>query len=534
MAILRAVRAKIRAWIKREIPSLGHHERRGNPDEGLPDPAAALDRFEGWLEARLPPEPRPAWATGVLWTARLVVGRGSWVLGAALVAMSAPFWVFPYRQIESMALASWYRLTATATAEARIETMGLRLVPDSAEGLRGEPYVVLAFEPQAGASTVRVRYLPHGAGLESFHQVYIDEDLFSMPREYSLGFRPRWRDPATGEPRVELAYRSEDAAAVESLAGWNQKTQLANAERSVDRPLEWFLGDWLRAAEDGASVTVRFPPGRPQRVFASDVLSRLPPTGGSPWGALLTSLLICVPFALPFWWAGTRLLARPLPPRWRHVVVWGPLALLPFWGTRYVEAVERLSPEGAEFNPVARKMGSTQVLPGAEPLEALSGPRIVFDLDKSRFAPLLRRVDLRRPADPLPDHDAVWRELSARFNRAVGALPDDELSAMLNVAWHDFGDVSMSPVLIDTARRVTVEPSRSEALREEARRYLLAILETSWPQLCEPAFAARWDELAPLAAHPDPEIAAAAEASIAKHLSWSLERDADGRPRCGS
>lgn len=517
------------------MPGLFEPRRRSRKEEGgLPDPAAALDRFERWVERRLPAEPRPPWAAFVLFVVRLAVGRGSWVLGTALIALSAPFWVFPYRQIESMTLAAWYRSTATARAEARIEGLGLRLLPVRGEGgLRAEPYVWLAFEPRPGAPTVRVRYLPHGVGLEDFHQAYVDGDLFSMPREYSSGFRPRWIDPATGEPRVEISYRPEDAEAVEAVAGWNQKTNLVNAENEVDRPLDWFLGDWTRPAADGRVVTVRFSPDRPERVFATDVLSNLPPIGGGPWWPLIGSLIVCVPFGLPFWWVGTRLVGRPLPPRWRHLAVWGPLALLPFWGTRYLAALERLSPGSMEFNPLAAKMSSTQVLPGSEPAAELAGARRVIGLRNSRFAALLARVDLARPAEPLPDHDSVWRELTVRFAAAARGRSDDELESMFHQAWHDFGDLSMSPVLLPVALQVSTDPARGEELRDTARRFLVSIVESStWPQLCEPAFAARWDDYLPLADHPDPEIAQAARQSIQNHLSWTPERDAAGRPRC--
>ena len=74
MAILRAVRSKVRAWLEREIPGYGTKKKRRAEGEGLPDPAEALDRFDRWVEKRLPAEPRPAWANGVLFGSRLVVG----------------------------------------------------------------------------------------------------------------------------------------------------------------------------------------------------------------------------------------------------------------------------------------------------------------------------------------------------------------------------------------------------------------------------------------------------------------------------
>ncbi|MCZ7651697.1 MAG: hypothetical protein M5U13_11270 [Thermoanaerobaculia bacterium] len=84
-------------------------ERAGEREGGLPDPGAALDRLERAIEARLPAPPRPVWAGLLVFVLRLLLGRGSWVLGALLVALSAPWFVLPYRQVETMVRAAWYR-----------------------------------------------------------------------------------------------------------------------------------------------------------------------------------------------------------------------------------------------------------------------------------------------------------------------------------------------------------------------------------------------------------------------------------------
>ncbi len=341
------------AWLRREMPFLfARRRKRRDPEDGPPDPARWLDQLDRWLERKLPP-PRGPLAELAVFAVRLAIGRGSWVVGALLVAMSAPFFVFPYRQAETMVKAAWYRAAATGRAEARVERAGVRLLPVMDEGgLRGEPYVILAFEPTPGR-TLRVRYLPHGAGLESFNQAWLDSGLLVSPPAWASGWRFRWADPATGEPAIEVNVNPDDLAFVNLPSAWNGETYYDNAVTDLDLPLDWLMAEWRRRPGDDLTLPVRFPPGHPERIFVGDTLSRLPPTLGSGWGELFGSCVIALPFGLPFWWFGTRLLAAPLPRRWRHVLFWGPLALLPLWGTRYLEVVERLSP-GSSSNVLVR------------------------------------------------------------------------------------------------------------------------------------------------------------------------------------
>lgn len=522
------------AWLRRELPTLFTRRRaRHDDDDGPPDPARWLDQLDRWIDRKLPP-PRGPLAELAVFAVRLTVGRGSWVLGALLVAMSAPFFVFPYRQAETMVKAAWYRATATATAEARVERAGVRLLPVMDEGgLRGEPWVVLAFEPAPG-ETVRVRYLPHGAGLESYHQAWLDAKLIVSPPAWASGWRFRWADPATGEPAIELRVHPDDVAFVNLPSAWNGATYYDNAVADLDLPLDWLLAEWRRRADDDFTLPVRFPPGNPRRIFVGDSLERLPPTLGGGWGELFGSCVVALPFGLPFFWFGTRLLARPLPRRWRHLLFWGPLALLPLWGTRYVEVVERLSP-GSSANVLARKLGSTQVLPGAEPADALEGPGARLDLGTSRFAPLLARVDLARPPQPLGSDDTVWEELAARFTAATATLPDAELEKVLAEESRVFAPYhrgAVAAVLVETARRAALDEGRSTETRELARRFLLQILEDDWPPLCSAGYAAKRATLDGLDSFPDEEVTAAAAARFAEERAWIDARRRDWGEVC--
>ena len=89
--------------------------RRQADGDGLPDPAAGLDRLELWIERRLPPIPRPLWAEALVVVLRLLLGRGSWIVGTLFVALGAPWFVLVHRQVDTMVRAAWYRATATAT-----------------------------------------------------------------------------------------------------------------------------------------------------------------------------------------------------------------------------------------------------------------------------------------------------------------------------------------------------------------------------------------------------------------------------------
>ena len=517
------------AWLRREMPFLFARRRgRRDPEDGPPDPARWLDQLDRWLERKLPP-PRGPLAELAVFAVRLAIGRGSWVVGALLVAMSAPFFVFPYRQAETMLKAAWYRATATGRAEARVERAGVRLLPVMDEGgLRGEPYVVLAYEPNGG-ETVRVRYLPHGAGLESFNQAWLDSSLLVSPPVWASGWRFRWADPATGEPAIEVNVHPDDVAFVNLPSAWNNETYYDNAVTDLDLPLDWLMAEWRRDPDDDLVLPVRFPPGRPERIFVGDALSRLPPTLGSGWGELFGSLILALPFGLPFWWFGTRLLAAPLPRRFRHLLFWGPLALLPLWGTRYLEVVERLSP-GASSNVLARKLGSTQVLPGSEPADRLEGPRQVLDLRTSRFAPLLARVGLTRSSKPLGSEDAAWQELAVRFTAATAGLPDAELERVLaeeSRAFAPYHRGAVAGILVETARRAALDPARSEGTRELARRFLLQILEDDWPPLCSAGYTAKRATLDGLERFPDAELAAAAAARFEEERGWIESRRRD-------
>lgn len=505
---------------------------RKTPSPTSRDP---LEGFERWLDRRLP-EPRGLPATVFVFLVRLLLGRASWVAGAFLIAFAAPWIAYTYRQVESMVLAAYYRGAASGRAEARIESFGVRLLPEPTEGAgtRAEPYVILAYRPNSGPE-LRARYLPQGAGLESFQNWMLGPALFSSPPVYPGNFPFRWIDPRTGVPGFEVQIADRDRAKLEQKTPWSDLNYREHALFELDRPLDLLLGEWVLPAHLPLTAPVRFPPDRPGRVFVGDVLHGLPPAGPNGWAELLgSSILLCI-FGIPVWGWGTRLLGRSLPYRHRHFLIWVPLVLLPFWGTRYLEVAERLAPGVSAFNLLAQKTAATPVFPGAEPVSMQTGHRQRVDFTDSRYAPILSRVALERPASPLADADAVWRELVRRFTAATAGLPDADIEAVLSTAIADvFGDgeVAVAPVLIETARRISVDSARPEALREEARRLLIYLLGENWPPLCTAAFAAKRETIGPLGRHPHPEVAKAAAAAFESERGFIEARQRDWGEVC--
>lgn len=529
--------------------------QRDNPD-GPPDPAAALDRLERWIERRLPSAPRPLWAEALVVVLRLALGRGSWIVGTLFVALGAPWFVLVHRQVDTMVRAAWYRAAASATAEARVERVELRLIDGVWDGTqRVVPSVLLSFDPRGGAgeapaaveagevearggdARVWVRYLPHGAGLESHHQWASSPPLLAAPPRITPGWRFRWAAAGADAPGFDLLWAESESTRLESAAPWNGETYLANALADLDRPIDLLVGDWTRGAEDATALAVRFPPGNPHRIFVADALSHLPPSAGNGFAELAFALILMVPFGLPFWWFGARLLSRGVAPRHRHYFVWLPLALLPFWGVRYLEILERLAPGAFERNALLAKVGSTQVLPGAEP----AGPGPAFDsrrrvdLVSSRFAPTLALVDLARPDRRLANGDAVWRELEARFTAALGALDDEAFAHAVDetlAAESTGGPPALAPMLAEAARLVTLDPSRGAAAQTAARQLLNFLTYTMSVDLCHPSFRAYREDLERLAQHSAPEIAGPARERLVEIADWIAARGNDWGKIC--
>jgi hypothetical protein len=503
--------------------------RRARGVDTVSEEAAILDRLSQRIDAWFP-APRSTAASVLVFVLQALVGRVSWLLGLLLMAFTAPWFVHPYRQVETMVAAAWHREHAVATTMARVERIELEL----SAPLDGRPGVELlpSFVLQRETSAEPLRYFPGG------HWRAQERVLHDLPREFAtpLSVTPGWTLPWSATPALDL-YWDESMDALLNLprtAGMeHEPTERERMLAVFDRPMDWLLARSIHAGE--ATVPLKFDPATPDRVFAADALQHLPPRGGGGWAELFSALIMLVP-SLPLWIIGSRLAARDLPVRHRHFATWVPLLLLPWWGSHYVDAMDRYVPDGRVIEREIRKaLGPMQVLPASESL-ATAPPRTLrlrLDSASSRFASALEGVDLAPPESSMAA-DAAWANLESRFARRINALDDTRLVAMLDevfaLDWYAGG---FAPILLGGASIASIETQRAPEARSAARDFVKAVLgaDAIAPDLCHPAHAAFLARVVALQAHPDPEVAAAAKQREARERARLPERRLQ-RPAC--
>lgn len=499
-------------------------ERSGKGAQG-PAAGDGLERFEGWLERRWP-EPRSAAATLLLAAVRLMLGRLAWVVGAFLVAMALPWFVFFWRELSAVGGALAWKLFATERTEARIAESGVRLAwpePGQGAGLRAEPYLVVSLsQPGSGA----LLYRPF-AGV--FELPLLERTLFVTPPALGGGRAIAWRSGPGGAPGLVLRTTPGERQRLmtpdeDGDIPWQNEVVAA-----LDRPLDLLLSDWTRPASAGESVPVRHRSGRPQQLFVDGALEAvLAPGQAIP--ALVLLLLLAGFFGGPFFHFGMRLLSRGLAAPWRRGLPWAVVLSLPLWGDGYLRIVERLAPGIHEgFGMLAARTGWRAALPASQPFAPQGEEGIPFDLVGSRHAALLAGVDLSRPSGEALDADAAWRTLVARFDTAYAARSDAELAAAFDLGVTDaHRALAIAPALLEPARRVLGREASSSELRERARALLVATLATArWPLLCDPGYAAQSAQLTGLAGERDPEVAAAARARLDELAGFEEARRRD-------
>jgi hypothetical protein len=498
--------------------------------EELSTHVAWVDDLERRVDSWFPPPRSPA-ASVLAALLRFLLGRAGFVVGLFLVAFSAPWFVHPYRQVETMVAAAWFRQQATATTDVRVERIELHLMAhrDGDTGLGVLPSIVLV--PFDGSPPLR--YFPGG------HWRADEMVLDDLPSELASPLRvtPGWSLPWSASPAITLHWDDDIERMMRAPHPPGMDYMLTHRQdlmAVLDRPLDRVMSSWMH--ETDARVGVRLHPSAPQRVFVEDALQHLPPGGGSGAGELFSALAMLLP-ALPFWFLGTRLVARGLPVRHRHVATWLPLLLLPLWGTRYVDFMDRHLPDGRAIErEVRHALGSMQVLPASE-LEAESEARVVrdrIDPATSRFAEFLAPIDLRRPTQQALDADAAWAELERRFVQQLASLDDEALQALLTgVFERDYYSWSVAPLMLQAVEQAMRDPARSAEAHAAAEDFLLSFLGSDKfaPDTCHPghpAFIVRLRELASVGL---PKIA---DAAVQRE---SEERDLlpmrrTHRPRC--
>jgi hypothetical protein len=503
--------------------------RRTRGVDTVSEEAAILDRLSQRIDAWFPP-PRSSAATVVVFVLQGLVGRASWMLGLLLMAFTAPWFVHPYRQAETMVAAAWHRDHAVATTVATVQRIELELSAplDGRPGIDLLPSILMQRESEPGG----LRYFPGG------HWQAQERVLRDLPREFTTPFEvtPGWVLPWSAAPGLDL-YWDEAMDAMLNLPRTvgmeHEPTARERALAAFDRPLDWLMARWMHPGT--STVTLQFDAATPDRVFAADALQHLPPRGGSGWAELLSALIMLVP-SLPLWIIGSRLAARDLPVRHRHFATWVPLLLLPLWGTHYVDAMDRYVPDGRAIEREVRKaLGPMQVLPASESLASAPARtlRLRLDAASSRFAMWLEGVDLTPPLAPT-SADEAWTDLESRFTRRIAALDDERLVAMLDgVFAQDWYGGGLAPILLDGAGVASVAEGRAPEARSAARGFLKASLgaDAVAPDLCHPGHAAFLARVGALQAHPDSEVAAAAKEREARERARLPERRLQ-RPGC--
>jgi hypothetical protein len=503
--------------------------RRARGVDNVSEEAAVLDRLSQRIDAWFPP-PRSTAVAVLAFVLQALVGRASWLLGLLLMAFTAPWFVHPYRQVETMVAAAWHREHAVATTMARVERIELEL----SAPLDGRPGVELlpSFLLRSEATSEPLRYFPGG------HWQAQERVLHDLPREFvtPLVVTPKWILPWSATPALDLYWDESMDALLNLPRTAGMEHEPTGRERMLavfDRPMDWLLARSMHAGE--ATVPLKFDPATPDRVFAADALQHLPPRGGGGWAELFSALIMLVP-SLPLWIIGSRLVARDLPVRHRHFATWVPLLLLPWWGTHYVDAMDRYVPDGRAIEREVRKaLGPMQVLPASESLATAPTRtlRLRLDAGSSRFATWLEGLNLASPAAPM-SADEAWTDLESRFARRMSALDDARLVAMLDdVFAQDWYAGGFAPILLAGASIASVEAGRAPGTRVAAEDFLAAALgaDAIAPDLCHPAHAAFLARVGELQAHPDPEVAAAAKRREARERERLPERRLQ-RPGC--
>lgn len=492
---------------------------------------AFLDRLALLVDAWFP-LPRSTGAMIVAAVLKAILGRVSWMLGLFLVAFTAPWFVHPYRQMETMIGAAWYRHAATESVQARIEGVEFHVLPrrNSDLGYAMLPSVRLAID----ANEARLRYFPSG------HWQSAEAFAHDLPPELAspLPLTPQWTLSYVATDAIDL-YWDDDTdlmMRIPRMAGMQHVPSLREGVLAhFDRPLDLWFARWMRGNDESNLVVVHVDQEEPDRIFVADALQHLPPRGGNGTGELVTTLGMLL-LSFPLWFIGTRLAARDLPVRHRHYATWVPLLLLPLWHTHYLTLMDTYLPNGRALErEVRHALGPMQVLPDSEALETAAprGLRMRIDRSTSRFSPWLAEADLEPPPQAL-EAAAAWNDLEARFAAPLARMDDATFGTRLReVLELDYPDWGFAPILLHGVALQAHSAKRSDEARAAAREYLRVVLgsESLSPDVCHPGHAAFLARVEALHSDPDASIAEIARARTRREHERLPERRLQ-RPGC--
>lgn len=373
--------------------------------------------------------------------------------GRAQGTIEAPWWELePIRDLSGVSGTNWLSGTA-ASACAR-----------------------LRFRTESGAeetTTAYCRRFRHAHG----------ESLFTW--EEALGPVPLpWVDGA-GMPRIELRLapglvrriealgsRSFLASDPGSFEGPDRARRadrlLGRVWREIDDPFLRLLDEWSKPT---ARVTVAYPPEDPARAVPVKLLDE-ETTGWSRVGDLAGWSLV-IPlglFGLLAWGTGSYLLTGGS--RWGTAAL--VLAGIPgvlLVGGQTVDLASRVWADetlGVESLLAEMLDPPPELALGVPPGAHDPGAEVlVWTLETSTYARLLRWIDLQPPAAPT-DPDGVLRHLVEQVGNQAATLPDDELADLL--AWavsvqERGGGEELGLLFVDLALELQDHPGRSRHVR---------------------------------------------------------------------
>ena len=190
------------------------------------------------------------------------------------------------------------------------------------------------------------------------------------------------------------------------------------------------------------------------------------------------------------------------------------LAALPWWSPHVLDVVRWLSPEvGAA---VEREMGGiAQLRTGGAPLAApamkVDDEAVIrYDAERSAYARVWRRFQLVRPADCCGDVLSAYREMREQLSFQTVALDDDAVDSLARdiVDLESKGHGHVTSLFLPAFDRISRDSKRRDDVRESATTVLR--WATRFSDVDREFYPAWAEDLKPLAAHPDRDVAAMA------------------------
>ena len=349
------------------------------------------------------------------------------------------------------------------------------------------------------SACARLRFHPEGAGETT--TVYCRRFTRGVLEEYSftwveaLGPVPvRWVDEQ-GMPRMEFRLASNlvrwleergpevhlfyDAGEFHGPERARRSDRLlGEVWRDVDDPFLRLLQEWSKPPPE---VTVAYPPEDPKRGAPLPLIENALTLKGETLP--VEEWMLAIPFGffgLLAWGAGSHLVTGRS--RWgTALLVLGGLVALP-WASGHTGKVLGYLWDDAEMaltfiRSEMLALPPELVLAAADEEAGADTETVAWDLESSRYARLLRWIELEPPAEPMGS-DAVLRHLADQVHRQAAALPDQELAGLLrwatSVQERGAGE-ELGLLFVDAALELRDDAARAGEVRYQAEALLRAV-----------------------------------------------------------